>query len=91
MRSLNPVNLLKYKTPDFKSLGFYGAMPQDILIAVGKEIIKTPVTWRAHFSEYCTYSAIIKDYFCKVGPGGQCLLSSQWLMTFMTRISPYHL
>lgn len=54
---------LKYKTPDFESTGLYGAMPRDILIVVGNEIIEAPMAWRARFFEYRAYRAIIKDYF----------------------------
>ncbi|KAJ1078568.1 hypothetical protein K5549_000750 [Capra hircus] len=54
---------LKYKTPDFESTGLYGAMPRDILIVVGNEIIEAPMAWRSRFFEYRAYRAIIKDYF----------------------------
>ncbi|XP_032712493.1 glycine amidinotransferase, mitochondrial [Lontra canadensis] len=54
---------LKYKTPDFESTGLYGAMPRDILIVVGNEIIEAPMAWRARFFEYRAYRSIIKDYF----------------------------
>ena len=43
--------------------GLYGAMPRDILIVVGNEIIEAPMAWRARFFEYRAYRAIIKDYF----------------------------
>uniref|UniRef100_G1T784 Glycine amidinotransferase n=1 Tax=Oryctolagus cuniculus TaxID=9986 RepID=G1T784_RABIT len=54
---------LKYKTPDFESTGLYGAMPRDILMVVGNEIIEAPMAWRARFFEYRAYRSIIKDYF----------------------------
>lgn len=43
--------------------GLYGAMPRDILIVVGNEIIEAPMAWRARFFEYRAYRTIIKDYF----------------------------
>lgn len=43
--------------------GLYGAMPRDILIVVGNEIIEAPMAWRSRFFEYRAYRAIIKDYF----------------------------
>jgi len=52
-----------YKTPDFESTGMYAAMPRDILITVGDEIIEAPMAWRARFFEYRAYRALIKDYF----------------------------
>eukprot|EP01031_Cornospumella_fuschlensis_P035878 gene35878-43518_t len=43
----------KYDTPDFKcSNGLYAAMPRDILIVVGNEIIEAPMAWRSRFFEY---------------------------------------
>ncbi|OXB63265.1 hypothetical protein ASZ78_011214 [Callipepla squamata] len=54
---------VKYKTPDFESTGMYAAMPRDILLVVGNEIIEAPMAWRARFFEYRAYRRIIKDYF----------------------------
>lgn len=41
----------------------YAAMPRDILLVVGNEIIEAPMAWRARFFEYRAYRRIIKDYF----------------------------
>ncbi|NXY28795.1 GATM protein, partial [Pomatorhinus ruficollis] len=54
---------VKYKTPDFESTGMYAAMPRDILLVVGNEIIEAPMAWRARFFEYRAYRRLIKDYF----------------------------
>ncbi|KAJ0056416.1 hypothetical protein NL108_006923, partial [Boleophthalmus pectinirostris] len=54
-----------YKTPDFESSGMYAAMPRDILIVVGNEIIEAPMAWRARFFEYRAYRPLIKEYFKK--------------------------
>ncbi|XP_048375715.1 glycine amidinotransferase, mitochondrial [Sphaerodactylus townsendi] len=54
---------VKYKTPDFESTGMYAAMPRDILLVIGNEIIEAPMAWRARFFEYRAYRPIIKDYF----------------------------
>ncbi|KAM4676378.1 glycine amidinotransferase, mitochondrial [Discoglossus pictus] len=54
---------VKYKTPDFESTGLYAAMPRDILLVVGNEIIEAPMAWRARFFEYRAYRSLIKDYF----------------------------
>ncbi|XP_034638894.1 glycine amidinotransferase, mitochondrial isoform X4 [Trachemys scripta elegans] len=54
---------VKYKTPDFESTGMYAAMPRDILLVVGNEIIEAPMAWRARFFEYRAYRPVIKDYF----------------------------
>lgn len=41
----------------------YAAMPRDILLVVGNEIIEAPMAWRARFFEYRAYRRIIKEYF----------------------------
>lgn len=43
----------------------YAAMPRDILIVVGNEIIEAPMAWRARFFEYRAYRPLIKEYFKK--------------------------
>uniref|UniRef100_A0AAQ4R1T2 Glycine amidinotransferase n=1 Tax=Gasterosteus aculeatus aculeatus TaxID=481459 RepID=A0AAQ4R1T2_GASAC len=53
----------EYKTPDFSSSGMYAAMPRDILLVVGNEIIEAPMAWRARFFEYRAYRPLIKEYF----------------------------
>uniref|UniRef100_A0A6I8P7C5 Glycine amidinotransferase n=1 Tax=Ornithorhynchus anatinus TaxID=9258 RepID=A0A6I8P7C5_ORNAN len=64
VRRPDPVDWsLTYKTPDFESSGLYAAMPRDILIVVGNEIIEAPMAWRSRFFEYRAYRSIIKDYF----------------------------
>ena len=53
-----------YETPDFKcSNGLYAAMPRDILIVVGNEIIEAPMAWRSRFFEYRPFRKLIKEYF----------------------------
>lgn len=41
----------------------YAAMPRDILLIVGNEIIEAPMAWRARFFEYRAYRPLIKEYF----------------------------
>ncbi|XP_046856983.1 glycine amidinotransferase, mitochondrial-like isoform X2 [Xenia sp. Carnegie-2017] len=53
----------EYKTPDFSSSGLYAAMPRDILLVVGEEIIEAPMCWRSRFFEYRAYRDLIKEYF----------------------------
>ena len=52
-----------YTTPDFKSSGLYAAMPRDILLVIGNEIIEAPMAWRSRFFEYRAYRPLIKEYF----------------------------
>ena len=53
----------EYTTPDFTSTGLYAAMPRDILMVVGEEIIEAPMAWRSRFFEYRAYRSILKEYF----------------------------
>jgi glycine amidinotransferase len=41
----------------------YAAMPRDILLVVGEEIIEAPMCWRARFFEYRAYRDLMKEYF----------------------------
>ncbi|KAK2565250.1 Glycine amidinotransferase, partial [Acropora cervicornis] len=52
-----------YKTPDFQSSGMYAAMPRDVLLVVGDEIIEAPMAWRSRFFEYRAYRSLINEYF----------------------------
>ncbi|XP_067941347.1 glycine amidinotransferase, mitochondrial-like isoform X2 [Watersipora subatra] len=54
-----------YETPDFSSQGLYAAMPRDILLVVGDEIIEAPMAWRSRFFEYRAYRSLMKEYFQK--------------------------
>jgi len=56
---------MEYETPDFKSTGMYAAMPRDILITIGNEIIEAPMAWRSRFFEYRAYRSLMKEYFSK--------------------------
>ncbi|ETW09414.1 hypothetical protein H310_00023 [Aphanomyces invadans] len=52
------------QTPDFKSLGgLYAAMPRDVLIVVGNEIIEAPMAWRSRYFEFRPYRPLLKEYF----------------------------
>jgi len=53
----------RFITPDFESSGLYAAMPRDILLVVGNEIIEAPMAWRSRFFEYRAYRSLIKEYF----------------------------
>ena len=43
-------------------LGMYAAMPRDILITVGNEIIEAPMAWRCRYYEWTAYRTIMKEY-----------------------------
>jgi glycine amidinotransferase len=45
-----------YSTPDFACTnGLYAAMPRDVLLVVGNEIIESPMAWRSRYFEYRPY------------------------------------
>ena len=54
-----------YETPDFTSNGMYAAMPRDILLVVGNEIIEAPMAWRSRYFEHRAYRSLMKEYFVK--------------------------
>lgn len=52
-----------YATPEWASTGLYAAMPRDLLIVVGDEIIEAPMAWRSRYFEIHAYRRLLKDYF----------------------------
>lgn len=44
-------------------LGMYAAMPRDILMTIGDEIIEAPMAWKSRFFEYRAYRSLLKEYF----------------------------
>ena len=53
-----------YKTPSFEApTAMYAAMPHDILMVIGNEIIEEPMAWRSRFFEYREYRSLLKEYF----------------------------
>ncbi|XP_057291565.1 glycine amidinotransferase, mitochondrial-like [Hydractinia symbiolongicarpus] len=55
----------EFSTPDFTSIGLEAAMPRDFLLAVGNELIESPMAWRNRFFEYRAYRTLIKEYFSR--------------------------
>jgi glycine amidinotransferase len=53
-----------YSTPDWScSSGLYAAMPRDVLLVVGSEIIEAPMAWRCRHFEINSFRPLIKEYF----------------------------
>ena len=44
-------------------VGLYAAMPRDVLLVVGDEVIEAPMAWRSRFFEYRAYRHLMKEYF----------------------------
>ncbi len=53
-----------YSTPDWSSPGgLYAAMPRDVLLIFGDEMIECPMAWRSRYFEVNAYRALLKEYF----------------------------
>lgn len=53
----------RYATPEWESTGLYAAMPRDLLLVVGDEIIECPLAWRSRHFEVHAYRPLLKEYF----------------------------
>ena len=52
------------RTPDFEiPNGNTGAMPRDVLLTVGNEIVEATMSIRARFFEYRNYRSLLNEYF----------------------------
>lgn len=63
----DPINFSKpYSTLDWDCKGgLYAAMPRDVLLVIGNEIIEAPMAWRSRYFESNAYRSLIKEYFKK--------------------------
>jgi glycine amidinotransferase len=52
-----------YTTLSWTSTGMYAAMPRDVLLVVGEDIIECPTAWRARYFETLAYRPLLKEYF----------------------------
>ena len=69
VRRPDPVDFSKpYSTPDWASPGgLYAAMPRDLMIVIGDQILETPLAWRSRFFEIHAYRSLLKEYFHRGG------------------------
>ena len=49
--------------PGWVSTGLYDAMPRDLLLVVGDEIIEAPMAWRSRHHAVSAYRPLLKEYF----------------------------
>jgi glycine amidinotransferase len=55
-----------FSTPDWESpAGLYGAMPRDLLLVVGDELIEVPMAWRCRYHEIRAYRPLLREYFLR--------------------------
>jgi glycine amidinotransferase len=53
-----------FRTPDWEaSAGLYSAMPRDLLLVVGDQIVEAPLAWRCRYFEIDAYRPLLKSYF----------------------------
>lgn len=53
-----------YATPEWAcEAGLYAAMPRDVLLVFGDEIIEVPMAWRCRHHELAAYRPLLKEYF----------------------------
>lgn len=64
VRRPTPVNHLQpYGGLGWASTGLYDAMPRDVLLVIGDEIIECPLAWRSRYFGISAYKPLLKEYF----------------------------
>jgi glycine amidinotransferase len=64
VRRPDPIDLRRrFRSPDWSSRGFCLACPRDGFMAIGDEIIETPMAWRSRYFEARAYRRLFKEYF----------------------------
>jgi hypothetical protein len=51
------------------STGLYDAMPRDVLLVIGDEILECPLAWRSRYYATSAFRPLLKEYFAPA-PGG---------------------
>jgi glycine amidinotransferase len=55
-----------FATPDWTcGGGLYAAMPRDVMLVIGDQIIEAPMAWRSRYFEIHAYRALLKEYFLR--------------------------
>ncbi|MBR1240314.1 amidinotransferase [Bradyrhizobium sp. AUGA SZCCT0274] len=62
-RPENRDNGQAFGAPGWTSAGFYQAMPRDVLLVVGEDLIECPMAWRSRYFEMLAYRPLLKNYF----------------------------
>jgi len=67
VRRPSPVDFARpFSTPYWSSAGgVYAAMPRDLLLVVGNELIEAPMPWRSRYFEIEAYRFLLNEYFAK--------------------------
>jgi glycine amidinotransferase len=56
-------HLQQYGAPGWSSTGLYDAMPRDVLLVIGDEIIECPLAWRSRYYGTAAFKPLLKEYF----------------------------
>jgi glycine amidinotransferase len=56
-------HLQQYGGPGWSSTGLYDAMPRDVLLVIGEEIIECPLAWRSRHYGTAAFKPLLKEYF----------------------------
>lgn len=56
-------HLLSYGAPGWESTGLYDAMPRDVLLVLGDEILECPLAWRSRYFGTSAFRPLLKEYF----------------------------
>jgi glycine amidinotransferase len=54
--------LQQYGAPGWASTGLYDAMPRDVLLVIGDEIIECPLAWRSRHYGTAAFKPLLKEY-----------------------------
>lgn len=64
VRRPDPIqNNQSYGAPGWTSTGLYQAMPRDLLLVIGNDMIECPLAWRSRYCEVFSYRKLLKEYF----------------------------
>lgn len=56
-------HLQPYGALGWTSTGLYAAMPRDVLLVFGDQILECPLAWRSRYFETFAYRPLLKEYF----------------------------
>jgi glycine amidinotransferase len=56
-------HLRPYGAPGWTSTGLYVAMPRDVLLVFGDQLLECPLAWRSRYFETNAYRPLLKEYF----------------------------
>ena len=59
MNFSTPYSTMSWESPG----GLYAAMPRDVLLVFGEEIIECPMAWRSRYFEVNAYRSLLMEYF----------------------------